>query len=122
VQPGDADPIADAHRLDVGPDGGDRADDLMSRGHRHAPLGQLAFDDVQVGPADPAQAHTDEHLAASGRGHGDVLEHERRALDRGDAVQSCSAHCLRACHVGHRSSFGSPGCRSAGSWSWNVRP
>ena len=41
--------------------------DLVTGDDGHAPPGQIAFDDVQIGPADPARAHPDQHLAGPRR-------------------------------------------------------
>ena len=55
----------------------DRADDLVPDDERELRIGKLAVDDVQVGPADPADVHTDEHLSRAGLRLGELSRAQR---------------------------------------------
>ena len=63
AEPGDADAVADRDIAHAVAERLDRADDLVAEDERQCRVGQLAVDDVQVGAADAAGPHPDQHLA-----------------------------------------------------------
>ena len=50
----------------------DPPDDLVAGDERKLRVGQLAVHDVEVGAADAAHVHVDEHLPGAGLGHGQL--------------------------------------------------
>src|SRR5260370_24080585 len=64
----------------------DYADGLMARRNRGPARSQLAFDDVQVRPADTAHLHADENLTRSGGGDSAVGTPQGVGFDRGGAL------------------------------------
>ena len=71
AEPGDAHAISDAHRLHLSP-GCDRfSNNLVTGNEWQLGMGQLAVDDVQVGPAEGAGADSDEDLAGARLWRGD---------------------------------------------------
>src|SRR5262249_34599105 len=90
AQPGNADAIARQEVLDACADIDDAADDLVARDDRYGDVGQIAIDDGQVGPADPARRHRKDELAWSWL--------RRVALDRFDRPRALA--CQR--HRSHR--------------------
>jgi hypothetical protein len=76
-QPRHADEVAGGRPLNAFADRDDGADDLMAGDQRELGLGQIAVEDVEVGPAHGAGAHVHEHLAGAGLGLGPVPKLER---------------------------------------------
>src|SRR5690606_21749831 len=59
--------------------GDDLADDLVAEDQRQLRIRQLAVGDVQVGPADPAGAHAQQHLARARLGIRQLAQDQRPA-------------------------------------------
>ena len=72
--PADPDPRADLQVPDLGPDGRDRADDLVAGDHRVAPHAPVAVHEVDVAVADAAVADPDLDVVGP---QGEGLVHER---------------------------------------------
>ena len=66
----------DGEALAAGDDG---ADHLVSEDERELRLCQLAVDDVEIGAADAAGGHREQHLSGTRLGVGEVGLAERRA-------------------------------------------
>lgn len=85
TEPGHADPVA--HREADRPDaqGRDGTGDLVAADERQGGGGELTVDDVEIGAADAAGVHPDEHLAFGRHGHRDIHDDEGRmgALENG---------------------------------------
>ena len=105
VQPGDADAVACGERrrarlaarrddLCAGTERHDLADDLVAGNDGRAVRRQLALQDVQVGAADAAGQHPQEHLARTRLGHRELDEPERRLRHGGGRRQLHRAHRL----------------------------
>jgi hypothetical protein len=98
VQPGDADALAErqavarARRAQAGAESGDLADDLMAGDDRRAPRGELTLDHVQVGAADAAGAHAQQHFVLARHRRGHFFERQWRRCDRRAPVQYRSSH------------------------------
>ena len=96
--PGDADPIAEPEGARPRAQRRDPPDDLMAQDDRQARRGHPALDLVQLGMADAAGLHVDQHLAA-GRGRIVELHHrERRGVveQRSEGVQGHGTHGCRS--------------------------
>ncbi len=68
-------------RMRVATSTGDTANDLMARNHAIAKGLQLAFDDVQVGPAHAAGADAQQDLARCRRGNRNIEDFEGARRD-----------------------------------------
>ncbi len=79
AQPGNPDPLAERELAHSCAELFDRADDLMSGHERQLGLGELAVDDVQVGPADCARPHREPDLARRRLRLGELREPQRLA-------------------------------------------
>jgi len=66
--------VADLEPGDAGPQGRDRADDLVAEHQRQLRIGQVPVGDVEVGATHAAGLDRDEDLAGAGRGVGDLHE------------------------------------------------
>ena len=89
------DDVAPPAAGDVRTERDDRPDGLVAWNDRYPPLGELALHHVQVGPTDRAHRHANEQLGVADRGRGDILDHQRAALDRGGAMESGRTHATR---------------------------
>src|SRR6185437_1155532 len=103
AEPGDADPGANCRRGDAGAEASDDADDLVAGYQRQRRVGQLAVDDVEVGPADAARLDPDEELARAGNRIGPDLEDQWR-------LGAAQNHCL------HRDTSRSHGAAPRGNY------
>ena len=74
AKPGDADALAGG---EAGPAFGHSPDDLVPGDERQLRVGQLAVDDVEIGSADAARVHGDQHLTGLRDGHGELGLPER---------------------------------------------
>jgi hypothetical protein len=79
AQPGDPDPLAHPETPGQWRRFGHHADDLVAGHQRQQVRGQLAVDDVQVGAADGAGAHPDQHVMPA------CAEYRQRCLAQGAA-------------------------------------
>ena len=62
-----------------GPEGFDPSDNFMTGRNRKWPVGQIAIDDVKIGPADGAGFDPHERLARRRRGRRALFHHKRRS-------------------------------------------
>lgn len=83
-QPGDTDAVADLEAADSGAFGDDTSDDLMAENAGQLGYRQAAFDFVQFGMADAADADLQEEFVVSGLRVGQVEQRERLLFDGGD--------------------------------------
>jgi hypothetical protein len=81
-KPGNSDPLATAKLGDTGSDFVDSADDLVTRNERGSMEGEVAFDDMDIGPANGAHVHLDSNFARSRLGLIDFLQNQRRFAHR----------------------------------------
>ena len=77
AQPRHPDAVADPEFFHPRPHGGHRAGNLMTEDQGQFGLGQLPVHDMQIGAADPAGPHPDEHLLRAGPGNQDFLRPKR---------------------------------------------
>lgn len=91
MEPRDADP-APEERVRAAPGAHDRPDGLVPGNDRRTTDGQVALDDVEIGPADAARRDGDEDLARARDGIGRLLEDERPRGDGRGTVQTERAH------------------------------
>src|SRR5262249_44471665 len=91
--PADSDAVSHGESVDARPDGGDPPHDLVA-GNDRQPRGDLALDDVDVGPADPAGLDRDRDLARVrfGRGTIDLAERAPGVAERRRPRQQHRAH------------------------------
>ena len=82
VQPGDADPVADAEARAFRSERLDVPDHLVAGHDRQVRQLEVPLDDVQVGAAAAARVDPDAHLAGAGLGIGTLDQLERPAGDR----------------------------------------
>jgi hypothetical protein len=82
TEPGDSDAVADPLGGDAGAEHVDTADDFVTGDHGVFDAGQLAIDDVKVGPAYTASADLDSYFSRAGQRVGTLLHLQRRARRR----------------------------------------
>ncbi len=92
MQPGNSNARAKREASSAGTELLDHADDLVPWNDGRLARRQFAFDDVQVGAANAAEAHADENLAIRRLRHRDVGELQRRGGDRSWSVKQASFH------------------------------
>ena len=88
MQPGDADPVADAKRPAPGAERVDGPDDLVTGGDRQERELEVALDDVQVGPAAPARRHATRTSPGPGSGGGRSTSSSGRGSPTGPRARS----------------------------------
>ena len=69
AEPGHPDARAGRKRRHLRPGFDHRADDLVARDQRQLGVRELAVEDVEIGTADPARVHANEHLVGPGPRH-----------------------------------------------------
>ncbi len=106
AEPRHADALAQAQSHDVAADRIDPADDLVAGDDRHDGIGQLAVDDVQIGPADAAGGDAKADFTGSGKAVRklrpfesltELLQHHRmhRILRRGSSAATAIGDPMR---------------------------
>jgi hypothetical protein len=81
MNPGDANALANGAIGDIRTQRFDDANDLVARDDRGAPNLEIAFDDVQIGPADATGVNLDEDFVVGGFGNGNVAQMQGMSLD-----------------------------------------
>ena len=71
------------------------AHDLVARSHRIAQRRQLTHGDVQVGAADPARFHAQQHLALRRLRNRQILDRQRIGEGGIGTMQNCGTHIPR---------------------------
>jgi hypothetical protein len=92
VQPGNPDARADGEPPRALAGRFDDADDLVTWNHRGFARREFPFDHVQIGAADAARLHADEHFSFAGPRYGHIGEFERISLDRRGRTQKAGFH------------------------------
>ena len=95
AEPRDADVVADPEPGHAGPQGRDRADDLVAEHQRQLRIGQVPVSDVEVGATHAAGRDRDEDLAGARFRLGKVGQSQRAAR----AVEEHGAHQAGSCCV-----------------------
>src|SRR6266849_5634081 len=92
MQPGNADTVAFLQRAHAFADRIHKAHDLVAGNQREPRQREIAFHGVQVGVAEGAAAHVHANFAGARQRQGDLVEDERRLLDRPGLLQNHGAH------------------------------
>ena len=92
MQPSHSDARAQLEAFGLGAAAGDAANHLMARNDGLLARRQLAFDDVQIGPADAAGVHAYQHFSGAGLGLRRVGEYQGIALNQGRRFENAGFH------------------------------
>src|SRR5665647_116360 len=76
-KPGNPDPLPDRKLRCLRPSANDFSNNLVTRYQGQLLCGQIAIDDMKIGPENSTGTHANKHLSTSGRGHGKFLELKR---------------------------------------------
>ena len=99
-KPGNPDALSWAKLCDTIPDFIDLANNLMTWNERLSMQVEVAFDDMNVGPANGAYVHLDSNLALSRLRLIDFLQNQRRFTDWSLLGQNHRSHRVRKAESG----------------------
>ena len=77
-KPGNSDPLSAAKLCDTGTDFVDLSDDLVTWNDRLLMQVEIAFDNMNIGPANGADVHLDSNLTGGRLGLINLLQNQRR--------------------------------------------
>ena len=102
TQPRDSDAVPEGEPARVRPGGHDRPDHLVPGDHARSSRRQVTLDQVQIGAADAARTHLDQHLVGCRRGHRTRSQSQWQVWCSGGLVEGPAGH-----RVGQRRLSGS---------------